>query len=114
MADPSDVFDAAVAALDTQLLRRRRRVVAPLAGATLQADGRPLLAFAGNDYLGLAQHPALVEAAQRGAARYGVGATASPVICGPGHFPAASWRCMAPSLRAVKCSCRCTAWTAPR
>ena len=89
MADPSDVFDAAVAALDTQLLRRRRRVVAPLAGATLQADGRPLLAFAGNDYLGLAQHPALVEAAQRGAARYGVGATASPVICGHGPAHAA-------------------------
>ena len=89
MADPSDVFDAAVAALDTQLLRRRRRVVAPLAGATLQADGRPLLAFAGNDSLGLAQHPALVEAAQRGAARYGVGATASPVICGHGPAHAA-------------------------
>ena len=89
MADPSDVFDAAVAALDTQLLRRRRRVVAPLAGATLQADGRPLLAFAGNDYLGLAQHPALIEAAQRGAARYGVGATASPVICGHGPAHAA-------------------------
>ena len=89
MADPSDVFDAAVAALDTQLLRRRRRVVVPLAGATLQADGRPLLAFAGNDYLGLAQHPALVEAAQRGAARYGVGATASPVICGHGPAHAA-------------------------
>ena len=89
MADPSDVFDAAVAALDTQLLRRRRRVVVPLAGATLQADGRPLLAFAGNDYLGLAQHPALIEAAQRGAARYGVGATASPVICGHGPAHAA-------------------------
>ena len=89
MADPSDVFDAAVAALDTQLLRRRRRVVAPLDGVTLQADGRPLLAFAGNDYLGLAQHPALVEAAQRGAARYGVGATASPVICGHGPAHAA-------------------------
>jgi 8-amino-7-oxononanoate synthase len=86
MPDPNDVFAAAIADLDAQQLRRRRRVVRTVDGPLLEADGQPRLAFAGNDYLGLAQHPALIEAAQRGAARYGVGATASPVICG--HSPA--------------------------
>lgn len=89
MPDIDAVFDAAVASLDAQALRRHRRVVEPLDGARVRADGQPRLAFAGNDYLGLAQHPALIEAAQRAAARYGVGATASPLICGHGPAHAA-------------------------
>lgn len=84
--DIHDVFGPALAALDVQQLRRHRRVVSALEGAMVQADGQPRLAFAGNDYLGLSQHPALIEAARQGAARYGVGATASPLICG--HSPA--------------------------
>src|SRR5262249_24360891 len=39
-------------------------------------------AFASNDYLGLAQHPALIEAASRGAHDYGVGAGASHLVLG--------------------------------
>ena len=68
--------------LDTAQLRRKRRVVEAVQGTRLTVDGREMLAFCGNDYLGLAQHPALVEAAQRGAAQWGVGATASPLVCG--------------------------------
>ncbi len=86
MAGLDEVFEAAVASLDARQQRRHRRVVAPLEGATLQADGHALLSFAGNDYLGLAGHPALVDAAHRAARQYGVGATASPVVCG--HSPA--------------------------
>jgi 7-keto-8-aminopelargonate synthetase-like enzyme len=70
MSEPQQVFEAAIAELDAQQLRRRRRVVAPAGGAMVDADGRRLLAFASNDYLGLAQHPALIDAAQRAAARY--------------------------------------------
>ncbi len=51
-------------------------------GARLQVEGRELRAFCSNDYLGLAQHPALVEAAREAALRWGVGATASPQVCG--------------------------------
>ncbi|MBX3410994.1 MAG: aminotransferase class I/II-fold pyridoxal phosphate-dependent enzyme [Phycisphaeraceae bacterium] len=43
----------------------------------LTADGRELLAFAGCNYLGLSQHPAVVQAAQQGLARYGISTTAS-------------------------------------
>jgi 8-amino-7-oxononanoate synthase len=71
-----------LAALDTARLRRVRRTVEAVHGARLRVDGRALLAFCGNDYLGLAQHPELVAAAQRGAAQWGVGATASPLVCG--------------------------------
>ena len=63
-------------------LLRRRRTVEGADGPHLTVEGRRYLAFCGNDYLGLARHPALVEAACRGAERYGVGACASALISG--------------------------------
>ncbi|MBX3620961.1 MAG: 8-amino-7-oxononanoate synthase [Rhizobacter sp.] len=75
-------FATRLAALDTARQRRTRRVVERKDGPRLVVDGRPLVSFASNDYLGLAQHPALIAAAQEAAARYGVGATASALVCG--------------------------------
>lgn len=75
-------FAAEVRAVDDARLRRRRHVVEAYDGARLRVDGRDMLAFCSNDYLGLAQHPALIEAAREAAARWGVGATASPALCG--------------------------------
>jgi 8-amino-7-oxononanoate synthase len=77
-----DALRAQLASLDTQHLRRQRRVVEAIDGPRLVVDGQALLAFCSNDYLGLAQHPALIEAAQQAAAQYGVGASASPLVCG--------------------------------
>jgi 8-amino-7-oxononanoate synthase len=77
-----DAMAADLDALDGMNARRRRRVVEQVDGPRLVVDGEALLAFCSNDYLGLAQHPALIAAAQRGAASYGVGATASPLVCG--------------------------------
>jgi 8-amino-7-oxononanoate synthase len=63
-------------------LTRRRRMLDGPQGAQVQVDGRPLLAFASNDYLGLANHPQLIAAAQEGVARYGVGSGASHLVLG--------------------------------
>jgi 8-amino-7-oxononanoate synthase len=61
---------------------RTRRVVASAQGPFLTVEGRDYLAFASNDYLGLANDPRVVEAAQRAAAKYGVGAGASHMVSG--------------------------------
>ncbi len=92
-------FEQALAELQQQHKRRLRRVVEPaqppgslslndepMRGTTYRINGQVRLSFGSNDYLGLSQHPKVIEAAQLGAARYGVGATASPLVCG--HSPA--------------------------
>jgi 8-amino-7-oxononanoate synthase len=68
--------------LDAQSLRRRRRVVDTPCAPRAQVDGRAMLAFCSNDYLGLAAHPRLIEAMREGATRYGVGSGASHLISG--------------------------------
>ena len=63
-------------------LLRRLRSVDAIDGAYIHIDGRRLLNFASNDYLGLAQHPALVAALTNAAARWGVGASAAHLLGG--------------------------------
>ena len=77
-----DEFPARIAALDAAHLRRRRRAVVPAGGAHLLVDGEPMLAFCSNDYLGLAGHPALADAACAGAREFGVGSGGSPLVSG--------------------------------
>lgn len=77
-------FAADLDALQAQSLLRRRPLLDSAPGARLNIDGKEYLAFASNDYLGLANHPALIAAAQQAAARWGVGGTASHLVAG--HF----------------------------
>jgi 8-amino-7-oxononanoate synthase len=73
---------AELADLEFRGLRRQRRLLETPQGARVRVDGREYVAFCSNDYLGLAAHPELIEAAREGAARYGVGAGASHLILG--------------------------------
>ena len=68
--------------------RRRSRTVARRDGVRCEVDGRELLNFCSNDYLGLAQHPRMI-AALRDAAGEGAGSTASHLVCGHGAQHAA-------------------------
>ena len=77
-----DEFPARVAELDQNHLRRQRCVVTPESGARLKVNGQSMLAFCSNDYLGLATHPALVQAACDAAQAYGVGSGGSPLVSG--------------------------------
>jgi 8-amino-7-oxononanoate synthase len=75
-------LDAELQQLDRHSLRRRRRVADTPCAPRVTVDGRDMLAFCSNDYLGLAAHPRLVEALREGATRYGVGSGASHLISG--------------------------------
>ena len=77
-------FAADLDALRAQSLQRRRPLLDSAPGPRLNIDGKDYLAFASNDYLGLANHPALIAAAQQAAAHWGVGGTASHLVAG--HF----------------------------
>lgn len=63
-------------------LVRRLRVVESVDGRHVRSDGKRLLDFASNDYLGLSQHPAVREALVDGARRWGVGAGAAHLLGG--------------------------------
>lgn len=66
---------------DAGLWRSLRRVDSPQ-GVRLQLDGATLVNWSSNDYLGLANHPALREAATRAVQDFGAGSGASRLICG--------------------------------
>ena len=63
-------------------LYRHRLTLEGPQGTHVSIAGRKYLSFCSNDYLGLANHPELIEAVCEGAIRYGVGAGASHLIAG--------------------------------
>ncbi len=62
--------------------RRHTRIVNQRDGMHCEVEGRWLLEFCGNDYLGLSRHPRVVAALRDGAQAHGAGATASHLVCG--------------------------------
>lgn len=75
-------LERALAEIHDAGLHRRLREIGSPQGPRIQLDGRELINFSSNDYLGLANHPALKAAAIRAAQEYGAGAGASRLICG--------------------------------
>jgi len=63
-------------------LTRRLRLVSGPQGPTVLIDGKPVLLLCSNNYLGLADHPSVREAAAEAAMRWGVGAGASRLVSG--------------------------------
>jgi 8-amino-7-oxononanoate synthase len=63
-------------------LSRRTRLVSGPQGPRILLDGKPVLLLCSNNYLGLADHPRVREAAAEAAMRWGVGAGASRLVSG--------------------------------
>lgn len=68
--------------LALQGLYRSRRVVTSPQGIELAIDGEKVVNFCSNDYLGLANHPDVVQAFKAAVDRYGVGSGSAHLICG--------------------------------
>jgi glycine C-acetyltransferase len=70
-------------ALEAAGLLKRERIISSAQGPIVQlADGREMINLCANNYLGLANHPAVVEAAQRALEHYGYGVASVRFICG--------------------------------
>ncbi len=68
--------------MEAQHLRRRLHVAESPAGTTITINGRRCIAMASNNYLGLANHPAVKQAAVDAIAQWGVGAGAARLLAG--------------------------------
>ena len=78
-----DHLRAQLANLRENGLYKAERVITSHQGAAITvADGKEVLNFCANNYLGLADHPALIEAAKAALERYGYGMASVRFICG--------------------------------
>lgn len=118
-----DAFPNIVATIDRKLdllaahsLTRRLRVADSACAPRQVVDGRPMLAFCSNDYLGLAAHPQVIDALREGASRYGAGSGASHLVSGHSRAHAllearlADW--MAPHIDNARALYLCTGYMA--
>lgn len=71
-----------LAALDAQGMRRTLRTIEGAQGPRIELAGREVLLLCSNNYLGLAHHPTLIEAACAATARFGFGSGGSRLISG--------------------------------
>ena len=78
---PSEL-STALAKLEAGFLKRERKTPENPCGPEMQLNGRKLIAFASNDYLGLANDDALKKGANEAIAQWGVGAGASQLVSG--------------------------------
>ena len=79
---PLDWVDEELAQLKRADLLRTLPPPLRAAAAVVELDGRRIINFASNDYLGLASDKRLIEAATRATRDQGLGRAASPLVCG--------------------------------
>ena len=77
-----DLAQQQLAQLNSELLLRKLRITQSPCDTNVHVEQKSLRAFCSNDYLGLANHPVLVEALREGVVKYGVGSGASHLISG--------------------------------
>ncbi len=77
-----DTLKAQLAELKAQGLYKPERVIHSPQAAEIEAQGQAVLNFCANNYLGLANHPALIEAAQQALSSHGFGMASVRFICG--------------------------------
>jgi glycine C-acetyltransferase/8-amino-7-oxononanoate synthase len=75
-------IEARLSELEAVGLHRHTRLVSGPQGPHVLLDGKPVLMLSSNNYLGLADHPRVREAAAEAAMRWGVGAGASRLVSG--------------------------------
>jgi 8-amino-7-oxononanoate synthase len=81
MSLDSELNQSLSALREQNLFRELRRVASPQS-SRIKMDGQTVLNFSSNDYLGLANHPALKEAAIHAIKKFGAGSGASRLVCG--------------------------------
>ncbi len=82
MRDLDTRLSSVLSDLSAQGRLRRLRPVEPLDHGHIRVDGRDMVNFSSNDYLGLSRHPAVIDRARDWAARYGAGSGASRLVTG--------------------------------
>src|SRR5690242_15937194 len=78
----SVMFEDVLRALEQRHLLRSLRTIDSAVGPLITIDDQSILLMASNDYLGLAAHPQLKQAAIEAIERFGVGSAASRLISG--------------------------------
>lgn len=76
------MFEQHLQKLHDQHLLRRLRTIASATGPTVILDNREVILLSSNNYLGLATHPTVVEAAVAATRQYGAGSGAARLVCG--------------------------------
>ena len=76
------MFQTRLQQLADQSLTRRLTSLGSATGPTVQLHGRQIILLSSNNYLGLATHPTVIQAAVRATELYGAGAGASRLVCG--------------------------------
>lgn len=77
-----DHLQAELKSIDESGLFKRERVITTEQGAVVQVNGKDVIIFCANNYLGLSSHPTVIEAAHKTLDRHGYGMSSVRFICG--------------------------------